>query len=325
MRLPHPAAAATAAALALGLPATAVAQDAPVQPVRAKIALTTAGTLRDGARSVVVAGQSWQVRGTLRPYLTGERVTVTLLRDGRPVRRLRPRLVRGPRGRAATFAVTIRRRTPGSYAARATHARTARMAYARSNRVRVRALAADFAYGRGGAAVRLLQRGLRRLRYAAGDSGVYDAATARAVMAWRKVTHRRRSYAADRGVLRAVLAGRGAWRVRHPRDGRHVEADLSLQAMALVDGRRVVRVQHISSGKPSTPTVLGRYRVYRKDPGTNSQGMVHSSYFIRGYAIHGYVSVPAFGASHGCLRVPIPDAWAIYSWLRLGDVVWVEP
>ena len=44
--------------------------------------------------------------------------------------------------------------------------------------------------------------------------------------------------------------------------------------------------------------------------------MVHSSYFIRGYAIHGYIDVPAFNASHGCLRVPIPDAWRIFSWLR---------
>jgi lipoprotein-anchoring transpeptidase ErfK/SrfK len=53
--------------------------------------------------------------------------------------------------------------------------------------------------------------------------------------------------------------------------------------------------------------------------------MVDSSYFIRGYAIHGYVSVPAFNASHGCLRVPIPDARSIYNWLRTGDVVWVYP
>ena len=64
----------------------------------------------------------------------------------------------------------------------------------------------------------------------------------------------------------------------------------------------------MSSGKPSTPTVLGRFRVYRKTPGTNAKGMVDSTYFIRGYAIHGYASVPTYNASHGCMRVPIPDA-----------------
>ncbi len=77
----------------------------------------------------------------------------------------------------------------------------------------------------------------------------------------------------------------------------------------------------MSSGKPSTPTVLGSFRVYRKTPGTNSHGMVHSSYFIGGYAIHGYVSVPTFPASHGCVRVPIPNARSIFDWLRIGDRV----
>ena len=67
-----------------------------------------------------------------------------------------------------------------------------------------------------------------------------------------------------------------------------------------------------------TPTVLGSFRFYRKDPGTNALGMVHSSYFIRGYAIHGYASVPTYPASHGCLRVPVPDALAIFRWVRLG-------
>ncbi|MGH2970092.1 MAG: L,D-transpeptidase, partial [Solirubrobacteraceae bacterium] len=150
-------------------------------------------------------------------------------------------------------------------------------------------------------------------------------ATQRAVMAWRKVTAAARGYDASAGVVRGVLAGHGRFRVRHPRDGRHVEADLSRQVLALIDGRKVRRIYHMSSGAPSTPTVLGRYEVYRKDLGTNGVGMVDASYFVGGYAIHGYVSVPAFNASHGCLRVPIPDARSISNWLRLGDVVRVYP
>ena len=65
----------------------------------------------------------------------------------------------------------------------------------------------------------------------------------------------------------------------------------------------------------------GSFRVYSKTPGTNQKGMFFSSYFIRGYAIHGYFSVPVFAASHGCLRVPIPDAIPIYNWLKIGNVV----
>jgi lipoprotein-anchoring transpeptidase ErfK/SrfK len=71
--------------------------------------------------------------------------------------------------------------------------------------------------------------------------------------------------------------------------------------------------------------VLGRFRVYDKTFGTNSLGMVHTSYFIGGYAIHGYASVPTFPASHGCLRVPVPDARSIFRWLRVGDRVDVYP
>ena len=52
--------------------------------------------------------------------------------------------------------------------------------------------------------------------------------------------------------------------------------------------------------------------------------MVYSNYFIRGYAIHGYVDVPTYNASHGCLRVPIPNAVSIYNWIRLGDRIFVE-
>ena len=59
----------------------------------------------------------------------------------------------------------------------------------------------------------------------------------------------------------------------------------------------------------------GSFKVYSKTSGTNAKGMVHSSYFIRGYAMHGYWSVPVFPASHGCLRVPIAEAVP----LPLGD------
>jgi hypothetical protein len=125
--------------------------------------------------------------------------------------------------------------------------------------------------------------------------------------------------------VRGVLAGRGGWKVRHPKAGHHVEADISLQVLALIDGNRVQHVYPTSSGAPATPTVLGHYRFYSKTPGTNAKGMVDSNYFIGGYAIHGYASVPAYNASHGCLRVPIPDARTIYNWIRLGDEIFVEP
>ena len=173
--------------------------------------------------------------------------------------------------------------------------------------------------------MRLLQRGLARLRYVVPRNGSFDAATGRAVMAFRKVNGMSRRYDADRAVIEKVLAGKGAFKVRHPDAGHHVEADISRQVLALIDGGKVVATYHTSTGAPATPTVIGSFRVYLKTPGTNAKGMVHSSYFIRGYAIHGYVDVPAFNASHGCLRIPIPDALRVYNWLRHGDRVITYP
>jgi lipoprotein-anchoring transpeptidase ErfK/SrfK len=91
--------------------------------------------------------------------------------------------------------------------------------------------------------------------------------------------------------------------------------------MAFADKGKVVRTYHVSTGAPATPTVRGTYRVYMKDWGTNAKGMVNSSYFIRGYAIHGYAEVPVYNASHGCVRVPVPNAGSIYRWVHMGTRV----
>ncbi|MDP9399420.1 MAG: L,D-transpeptidase family protein [Actinomycetota bacterium] len=165
-------------------------------------------------------------------------------------------------------------------------------------------------------AVRALQVRLARLGYVAGR---FDARTGRAVLAFRKVTGMARLPVASQPVMRALALGRGAWAVRFRRHGRHVEADLGRQVLALIGrGGRVLAIYPTS---PGTPTIRGSFRVYRKDRGTNAIGMVHSSYFRGGYAVHGYPSVPTYNASHGCLRVPVPDALRIFRWMRMGTRV----
>jgi lipoprotein-anchoring transpeptidase ErfK/SrfK len=95
--------------------------------------------------------------------------------------------------------------------------------------------------------------------------------------------------------------------------------------IALIQGGRVRRIYPVSSGAPGTPTVQGSFRIYLKTPGTNSLGMVDAAYFIRGYATHGYASVPVFPASHGCLRVPVAEARRLFRWVRIGTPVDVYP
>lgn len=164
-----------------------------------------------------------------------------------------------------------------------------------------------------------LQRGLARLHYSVSLSGYFDDATGRAVIAYRKVLRMPRVEVAGAHILRLLRRGVGRYRVRFRRDGAHVEADLSRQVLVEIEPHaRVRRIYTMSSGKPSTPTPLGSFRVYEKSPGANSEGMVDSNYFIGGYAIHGYAEVPVFAASHGCLRIPIPDAPAVFSWVRVG-------
>ena len=163
------------------------------------------------------------------------------------------------------------------------------------------------------------------MHYVVPRTGVYDSGTANAVMAWRKVAGMSRTYVGDvRRLLRPARRQRASSRSATPRTATTSRRGSTPQVLALIDGGKVQRIYHTSSGAPSTPTVRGKFRVYLKTPGTNAKGMVDSNYFIRGYAIHGYASVPPYNASHGCLRVPVANARAIYDWLRIGDVVWVE-
>ena len=284
--------------------------------------LTAQKVLRDGERRVALTRTSWRVRGELRPFVAGQTVVVRFFRNGRQVHEQTEQLrsIRG--GQAGEFLTKFSSRSAGRVTVTAVHLATPELDTVRSGKVRVNVMRPAV----GGAITRLLQKHLARMKYAVSRSGAYDSATARAVMAYRKVNGMPRSYSPSEAIVRRVLAGKGAFRPRYRSRGRHVEADISRQVLALVNRRgKVHRVYHTSTGAPATPTVLGRFRVYRKSPGTNAIGMVHSSYFIGGYAVHGYPSVPPYNASHGCLRVPIPNAWSIYGWMRMGTVVRVYP
>jgi peptidoglycan hydrolase-like protein with peptidoglycan-binding domain len=170
--------------------------------------------------------------------------------------------------------------------------------------------------------VRALQRRLAALGYLTPVNGSFGASTARAVLAFRKANGMSRTSVANRAVFRRLARGGGAFHVRYPKAGKHVEFDWSRQVVVLARGARPVMTVHASSGTPATPTVLGSYRFYSKTPGFNSKGMYYSSYFTGGYAIHGYASVPTFPASHGCIRIPIASAVRAYRWIDIGDPVY---
>ena len=297
---------------------------APVPAQPAQLLLAVKAPLHSGKRAVALRGDRVKLTGAVTPFVAGQKAEVRVRLKGHKVLTRRVAIKAGPNGTGA-FRLSVRVWKTGSLTFQARHKATAQQLAGSSAASRVLVLRPSASYGSSGTLVRMLQRRLHALRYEARVTGRYDDATARAVLAWRKVNARARLYSADKGVVRRVLAGKGGWKVRHPGAGHHVEADISRQALALIDGKRVQHVYPTSSGKPSTPTVLGTYRFYSKTPGTNAEGMVDSNYFIRGYAIHGYADVPTYNASHGCLRIPIPDARTAYNWIRLGDRIFVEP
>ena len=312
-------------AVAFAAPAAASGQEP--EPATPETAAPATGTLalqlKDaGRRRTVVAGDRFSVRGTLKPYVAAQRVTVRF-REGAhalKTRRLKVHKVRG--ADAGRFAVSLTTKGSGRIRATASHAATGTLATVRASAKPVVVLPSSVGPGSASSSVRALQAQLSGHGYVVGAKGAWDARTARAVLALRKVLGLGRTTSADGTVMRALAAGRGDYPVRHEGHGRHVEASIAKQVVALIGtGGKVERIYTTSSGKPSTPTVRGSFRFYRKDAGTNAEGMVDAAYFIRGYAIHGYHDVPTYNASHGCLRVPIPDARAIFDWVRLGEQI----
>ncbi|MDX6720339.1 MAG: hypothetical protein QOJ63_2593 [Solirubrobacteraceae bacterium] len=303
-------------------PAVALAQAPPVAPLPAPVQtqLRLDVERAGGALATALVGSSIRVRGTVDAYVAGESVTVSFYDGARKPRVEHETIMPAPDG-TGLFELYYRAARSGRLVVRASHAPTPALGALEATGRTIDVLPRSVGRHSRKRAVRVLQRRLRGLGYVVGARGSYDARTARAVLAFRKITGMRRTTGASVEVMRRIARGKGAFTIRRPADGRHIEADLTRQVLALVDGGRVRRIYPISSGSRGTPTVLGSFRVYKKAYGTNAKGMVHSAYFTGGYATHGYPSVPVYPASHGCLRVPVADALSLFRWIRIGTPV----
>ena len=302
---------------------------APVPPpttVPAPVPQPAAGTASiKVARGLATKGMRYSapfqqllVRGRVAPYVAGQTVTLRVVREGKVAKR-----IRGPVGPGGRYKIPVKLAKTGLFRLVVRHGGTPAQAAFRTRGKRVTVVDWQSGAGESGVKVLLLQRGLHRLGYSVPVTGHYDWLTANAVNAFRKANDMGRDGYALKSVYAKVFRGDGAFKLRYPQTGKHVEFDWSRQLLVLADKGRPYRVYHTSSGKASTPTVFGSYRFYLQTPGTNAKGMVHSSYFIGGYAIHGYASVPNYPASHGCLRVPIPNAASIFGWIDTGDPIYL--
>jgi PKD repeat protein len=175
--------------------------------------------------------------------------------------------------------------------------------------------------GSHGPSVLALNQALHRIRIALGavDSS-FGLDTRDAVVAFQKLHGLPRTGAVD-GRFWRLLALAGTPRARYP-VGNHLEVSKPLQVLFVVRNGRVVLISHVSTGATGN-TPVGRWHVYNKTPGWLASGMFDSSFFLRGFAIHGYPSVPFYPASHGCVRLPVWLAPRIYGLAPYGSAVYV--
>lgn len=285
-------------------------------PVKVSVALKglKKGDLTVGKKIVAV--------GTMRPYVKGQKAAVILTRGKRTAKRVTvPIRRRGKRGR---FEFSKRLIKPGRYAVEVIHNKNAAVGGSKDRSRRFHIHYPNLSKGDSGDAVKLFNRLLARLGYVNDENADYDEATGRAVLAFNKVNKKARSENADSSTFKKLAKGKGGFKLKDPgQNGKHVEVDISRQVMVLAKGDKVDEIYSVSTGASVTPTVFGKFYFYRKEPGTNSHGMVNSVYFYRGYATHGYASVPTYPASHGCVRSPIPDSLHIYKWIDLGDQIYI--
>jgi hypothetical protein len=270
-------------------------------------------------QAVTVPRRVVHVVGGMWPYVADQWVTLRAYLGKRLIRSGGYRLK--PRGRYGEFTAAIASPASGNVTITVTHPGTSRLAAFQIRRG-IETLNTSVGFGARGRLIGLVQARLAALHFYIPQTGVYDQGTGLALDAYHRLLRWGTSQTLDTRTINALLNGYGTFRVRWPSHGRHAEGNLTLQLLALVDGSHVDAIYPISSGKPSTPTILGDFHVYMKVPGYLPDGMFDSNFFIRGYAVHGYDPAPDYPASHGCMRLPIVDARSVYSWLQLGD--WVD-
>jgi L,D-transpeptidase catalytic domain len=294
----------------------------PPAPVKAQAKLYLAGTFDVNKSEVTVPKRTVQVQGVVRPYVAGQLVQVKSYVGKRLFKTDLLRVKPAAKGAEGRFVETVKAPSVGVVRVQVTHARTDQMLGFFAQRA-FTALDETVGFGSRGPMVDLIQQRLSALHVFLPMSGVFDTQTGLALDAYhRLIGWGEGNQNADPHTITDLLNGAGTFHVRYPHNGNHAEGDLSDQVLALIKGSQVYRLYPISSGKPSTPTVLGNFRVYYRVPGYLPDGMYYSSFFYSGYAIHGYDPAPDYPASHGCMRLPIIDAIGVFDWLTYGD--WVD-
>ena len=245
-----------------------------------------------------------------RPAAAGT-VTVRISRGGRLLRS------RSFRGRLRIRLATSR---AGAYRVRVTLRPSAGYLGARRLLEQI-VFVPRLAPGSAGASAFELDRRLHELHFALGRvDGYYGPDDIDAVIAFQKLHGLPRTGSVDSRVWRELQRAHVP-RALHPH-GDHVEVSKGRQVLFLVRDGKVALIVPVSTGATGN-TPVGHWRVYSKVPGFNAKEMYYSSFFVGGFAIHGYHSVPPYPASHGCVRIPLWVATRVYSLIDYGTAIYI--
>lgn len=189
--------------------------------------------------------------------------------------------------------------------------------------------------GSKGPAVVAVQEKLSTLGYRPGPAdGLFGASTASAVLAFQKANGLERDGVAGAQFLSSLDHPTGAG----PRSGLptpRIEVDIARQIAFVVLPGQPVTTLNVSTGSGQTYTEpgggtdvaytpVGSFTVIRKITGDEHAplGTLHSPmYFYKGWAVHGAASVPAYPASHGCVRVSDADEDWLFPQIAIGTAV----
>ena len=174
--------------------------------------------------------------------------------------------------------------------------------------------------------VRDLQTRLAQLKYLPKRAvdGVAGYQTTQAVIAFQSWRGLERD-----GVVgpqtSAALAKASAPKPKGHGPSKRIEVYREKGVALLISGDRVKRAIHVSAGAPGTPTPAGTYTIFRKELQSWSvpfqTWLPYASYFNDGIAFHEYPDVPTYPASHGCVRVPAPEAKGLYEFAKIDTTV----
>jgi N-acetylmuramoyl-L-alanine amidase len=182
-----------------------------------------------------------------------------------------------------------------------------------------------------------LQNRLAALGYRPGPAnGSFGTETASAVLAFQKAE----------GLQRDAIVGDDVRdRLQNPQaegpessdPGPRVEVDLDRQIMFVIDRQGDVTTINVSTGSGKrfqsaeegkgivvAHTPVGNYTVQRSIDGVRNAplgSLWRPLYFDGGWAIHGNPHVPAYPASHGCVRTADIDQDFVFSVLDVGNAV----